>query len=224
MTKKITLALVLCLVWLNLALAATEQELHDLHQSGLVQIEQCDTNEDPCFKYGVELIRQAAEQNYAPAQYDMGVLHLTDEYGMLNAVEAEKWLRLAAKQDYRDACHNLGIMYSDGDGVPKNMREALHWFARSAELGDVDDMMLLATMYADGKEMPRILEEAYKWLTLCEMMDVPIREYPELIEVEEKCRRLSQHARVRAQCKALVIFAKLILRKNTSEAKMQTIL
>ena len=203
---------ILCLcTFVPFACADEVQELHDAHQRGLGLIEQSESNGDELFRAGLALIRQAAEQNYAPAQYDMGVLYLNDEFGMKNVVIAEKWLRLAAEQGYRDACHNLGLMYCDGEGdaVPKNTREGLRWLARSAELGDVDDVVLLALMYADGDGRPVILEEAYKWLTLGTLMGVPVSEEPELVEVERKCQSLSVHARSRAREKALEIFARI---------------
>ena len=205
------------------ACADGAQELHDAHQRGLDLIEQSEAIGDALFRAGFTLIRQAAEQNYAPAQYDMGVLYLKDEFGMKNVVIAEKWLRLAAEQGYRDACHNLGVMYCDGEGdtVPKNTREGLRWLARSAELGDVDDTVLLALMYSNGDGMPVILEEAYKWLTLGTLMGFPVSDEPELIEVERKCQSLSKHARSRARTKALEIFAHIPKSAMTTQRELQ---
>ena len=61
-----------------------------------------------------------AEQGYAFAQYNLGILY---EYG--NGVpkdyaEAVKWYRLSAEQGYAISQYSLGLMYSNGYGVLKD--------------------------------------------------------------------------------------------------------
>ena len=61
-----------------------------------------------------------AEQGYAPAQYNLGIMY-DNGYGVpQDYAEAMKWYRLAAEQGHTDAQYNLGLMYDNGRGVPQD--------------------------------------------------------------------------------------------------------
>ena len=57
----------------------------------------------------VKWFRKAAEQNYAQAQYNLGVCYTHGEGVAKDPVEAVKWYRKAAEQNLAKAQYNLGF-------------------------------------------------------------------------------------------------------------------
>ena len=68
----------------------------------------------------VNWFRKATEQNYAPAQYNLGVCYENGQGLVKDYVEAAKWFRKAAEQNLASAQFNLGVCYYDGQGVAKD--------------------------------------------------------------------------------------------------------
>ncbi len=113
-----------------------------------------------------QIYRPLAEQGYADAQNNLGVMYrrgegVTQDYG-----EAMKWLRLAAAQDDTDAQFNIGLIYDNGWGVPRDYAEAMKWYRLSADKGDADSQSNVGAMYAGAQGVARDYVEAYKWDTL----------------------------------------------------------
>ena len=80
------------------------------------------------YKEAVKWYRLAAEQGYATAQYNLGVMY-DEGYGVpQDDKEAVKWYRLAAEQENVDAQFNLGFMYLEGEGVPQDYVLAHMWW------------------------------------------------------------------------------------------------
>jgi TPR repeat protein len=80
--------------------------------------------------------RLAAEQGYAFAQYDLGVMYDKGEGVLKDYPQAVKWYRLAAEQDYVEAQIHLGVMYANGQGVSKDYVLAYMWSDLGAVAGD----------------------------------------------------------------------------------------
>ena len=53
-----------------------------------------------------------AEQGYASAQFNLGVIYDHEQGVEQDYIEAAKWYRKAAEQGHRDAQFNLGVMFS----------------------------------------------------------------------------------------------------------------
>lgn len=80
---------------------------------------------------------RAADQGYAAAQFNLGVMY---EQGLgvpIDEGEASKWYRRAAEQGYYDAQYNLAHLYASGRGVERDLVMAYVWFGLAAE-GDDD--------------------------------------------------------------------------------------
>jgi hypothetical protein len=77
--------------------------------------------------------RKAAEQNYAPAQSNLGCCYDNGRGVTKDAVEAVKWYRKAAEQGHPEAQLNLGCCYANGQGVGKDIVEAYAWFGMAAK-------------------------------------------------------------------------------------------
>jgi hypothetical protein len=77
-----------------------------------------------------------AEQGYATAQYNLGVMYGTGQGVPQDDQTAVKWYTLAANQEDALAQTNLGLMYRDGLGVPQDYKTAVKWLTLAAEQGN----------------------------------------------------------------------------------------
>ena len=86
-------------------------------------------------KLTIEGLREAAEQGYADAQYNLGLIYYEGEGVAQDYEEAAKWYRKAAEQGYISAQIALGGIYYCGQGVPLNYLDAIKWFRKPHEQG-----------------------------------------------------------------------------------------
>ena len=107
-----------------------------------------------------------AEQGYAEAQYNLGVMYAKGQGVPQDDAEAVKWYRLAANQGYARAQTNLGFMYEKGRGVPKHDAEAVHWYRLAAEQGYSRAETRLGRFYGFGIAVPKDFVTAYAWYYL----------------------------------------------------------
>jgi formylglycine-generating enzyme required for sulfatase activity len=111
-----------------------------------------------------QLIRQAAEEGYAPAQFDIG-----QDYGMEeNHDVAVEWYRKAAAQEYGPAQMVLGLSYLTGVGVEQNESEATRLFATAVAncilANDAVSRRFLGLAYKEGLGTEKDLIRAEKCL------------------------------------------------------------
>ena len=107
-----------------------------------------------------------AEQGYAFAQYNLGIMY---EYGngvAKDYTEAVKWYRLSAEQGYAIGQYSLGLMYSDGYGVLKDKAEAVKWWRLSAEQGYAYAQGMLGIMYELGEGVLKDNIIAHMWYNI----------------------------------------------------------
>ncbi len=111
----------------------------------------------------VKWYRKAAEQDVAPAQYDLGFCYSEGNGVAKNQVEAVNWYRKAAEQNFAPAQHNLGVCYSEGEGVAKDYVEGYKWMLLAAAQGleaakqsavDLENRMA-RDQIADGQKLAR---------------------------------------------------------------------
>ena len=106
---------------------------------------------------------KAAEQGYAPAQYDLGLLY-RDGHGVAqDYVEARKWFLKAAEQGDAWAQYNLGLLYAHGRGVAQDYTMAYIWYNIAAAQGDADAQKMRDAVAAQLD--PASLAEAQKLST-----------------------------------------------------------
>ena len=86
----------------------------------------------------VRWYRLAAEQGFAWAQSNLGVMYAKGEGVPEDNAEAVRWLRLAAEQGLASAQFYLGIMYAKSDGVPEDAVYAYAWFSIAAAQGNTN--------------------------------------------------------------------------------------
>lgn len=82
----------------------------------------------------LEALQRNAQAGDRVAQYNLGVLHETGQYGVpMDKAEAARWYRKSAEQGYENAQYNLGVLYLRGEGVAQDPQAAVHWLRLAAE-------------------------------------------------------------------------------------------
>ena len=89
--------------------------------------------------------RKAAEQGYARAQFNLGVMYRHGQGVRQNAQEAVTWYRKAAQQGHAWAQANLGVMYEVGQGVPQDFVRAHMWYSLAATAASDEEQMISIT-------------------------------------------------------------------------------
>jgi class 3 adenylate cyclase len=84
---------------------------------------------------GVELLSEAAEAGYGPAQYNLGKA-IRDGRGIERDEEqAAQWFARAAAQGLAKAQRHLGTRYGEGQGVARDPILAVKWLTLAADQG-----------------------------------------------------------------------------------------
>ena len=126
-------------------------------------------NED--YATALKLLRPLAEQGYASAQHNLGVMYANGEGVIQNYKEAVKWYRLAAEQGDGEAQNNLGLMYTNGEGVIQDYVLAHSWFnlavSNRSEKGsknrDKVSALMTASKISEAQDMAKdCLKKSYK--------------------------------------------------------------
>ena len=97
-----------------------------------------DAYERKDYKEAHRLILPLAEQGFAGAQYNLGLMYNYGDGVPQDYQEAVRWYRLSAEQDYAFAQYKLGVMYGKGQGVPQDYVSAHMWFNLSGSNGYKD--------------------------------------------------------------------------------------
>ena len=110
--------------------------------------------------------RQAADQGFAPAQFEIGRLYMDGIGAPKDYAEALRWLRLSALQGNAGAEIAIGHMYEEGDGVPANYQEAMRWFRLGARGNFPAAQNSIGRLYEEGLGVPADPAEALRWFRL----------------------------------------------------------
>ena len=136
-----------------------------------------EVDEDP-----FELIRLSAEQGFAAAQYNMGVILETGLGGKTADAAEEKqafeWYCKAANHGCAEAMTSVGWCLYKGIGVEPNLSDALSWLKEAATQGDMRGQLLLAEIYTKDERCCN-KDEALYWF--CQLAKHESLRTPELI-------------------------------------------
>ena len=110
------------------------------------------------------LWEKAGRLDYAPAQFNCGVMYSNGDGTEVNKEKALYWYEKAAEQGHADAQTRCGIMYHTGDGTAKNLEKALYWYEKAAEQGIVEAQRECGIMYANGEGTAVDKTKALYWL------------------------------------------------------------
>jgi hypothetical protein len=114
----------------------------------------------------LRLIRPLADQGFAGAQCNLGLMYRNGLGVPKDYAEAVKWYRLAANQGDPTGQTGLGAMYADGQGVAQDYAEAVKWYRLAANQGYATAQDHLGFMYATGHGVPQDFVSAHMWFNL----------------------------------------------------------
>ena len=103
-----------------------------------------------------KLIKPLADQGYAEAQHNLGVMYQFAEGMIKDDKEAVRWYRKAADQGIAYAQYNLGNMYDEGKGIEQNDKEAVKWYRKAADQGFANAQTNLGWKYYNGEGVIKI--------------------------------------------------------------------
>ena len=89
---------------------------------------------------------RAADQDYAGAQFNLGVMYEGGLGVPQDYAQAMEWWRKAAEQGDPSAQLNLGAMFAEGRGVAQDYAQAVAWWRKAAEQEDARAQSDLAAM------------------------------------------------------------------------------
>ncbi len=112
------------------------------------------------------MVSQGCPENFAAAEFNLGVSYATGQGVTKNETEAVKWFRKAAGQNFAKAQFNLGLCYEGGHGVTKDVVEAAKWFRQAADQNLDVAQYILGDCYAKGQGVAKDEAEAVKWIAL----------------------------------------------------------
>lgn len=107
-----------------------------------------------------EWFRQAAEQDYPPAQNNLGQMYLAGDGVQASDAEGFRWLERAAETRYPKAMYSLGFLYEFGRGGAQDHAKAAQWYTRAAEAGHAQAHNNLANLFLYGIGVPKDAELA----------------------------------------------------------------
>ncbi len=94
---------------------------------------------------------RAAEQGYADAQFNLGLMYANGEGVDTDMAKAVELFHQAAEQDNVDAQNNLAAMYYTGEGIARDVDKAIEWFEKAAGQGNADATANLEAIRAAGQ-------------------------------------------------------------------------
>lgn len=122
-----------------------------------------DKEEAAEFTRRVDAEKASIDQNYADAQFYLGVCYAEGRGVPKDEVEAVKWYRKAAEQNHAIAQNNLGACYANGEGVVEDEAEAVKWYHKAAEQNFAGAQSNLGFCYSKGQGVVLDYAEAAKW-------------------------------------------------------------
>ncbi|HXA85214.1 MAG TPA: tetratricopeptide repeat protein [Candidatus Dormibacteraeota bacterium] len=183
MTKTVIAALFLYTA-VNLAVAQQQQGKSDVCPSeakDFTAIQQRADANDPtaqaalasCYDMGMHVkpdgkesigwLTKAANQGYAPAEYELGRIYLYGRGIEADYSQALLWERKAAEQGDPRAQRDLAFMYERGFGVPADPAQAAEWNRKAATQGNAEAQFHLAKALDEGAGVRKDPDEAREW-------------------------------------------------------------
>ena len=101
-------------------------------------------------------LERAANQGYAPAEYELGRIYLYGHGVDMDYAKALVWEQKAAEQGDPRAQRDLALMYERGFGVTADPAQAADWNRKAAAQGHPEAQAHLAQALADGPGSKKI--------------------------------------------------------------------
>ena len=111
---------------------------------------------------------KAAHAGLAPAQCNLGLLHLLGHGVPVDDRLGAHWISKAADAGLAPAQNHYGKLFQEGRGVKtkKPLTRAVQYFQKAADQGETNAMVNLAAAHIDGRGCPKDLAKARSLLTV----------------------------------------------------------
>jgi hypothetical protein len=103
------------------------------------------------FQAAINEFKPLVAEGYAPAQYQMALIHQNGYSVPRDAMKALELFKLSAAQNYPDAQFELALLYTEGKVVKKDLTKAFTLTDKAAQKGLASAQFNLAVMYANGQ-------------------------------------------------------------------------
>jgi uncharacterized protein len=127
----------------------------------------------PDGKESIGWLTKAANQGYAPAEYELGRIYLYGRGIPTDYAQALVWERKAAEQGDPRAQRDLAFMYERGFGVAADPAKAAEWNQKAATQGNAEAQLHLAKALDEGAGVNKDAEEARKWYSKAARQEQP---------------------------------------------------
>jgi TPR repeat protein len=127
----------------------------------------------PDGKESIGWLTKAANQGYAPAEYELGRIYLYGRGTPIDYAQALLWDRKAAEKGDPRAQRDLAFMYERGFGVAADPAQAAEWNRKAAMQGNAEAQLHLAKGLEEGVGVSKDSEEARKWYAKAARQEQP---------------------------------------------------
>jgi TPR repeat protein len=127
----------------------------------------------PDGKESIRWITKAANQGYAPAEYELGRIYLYGRGIPIDYAQALLWERKAAEQGVPRAQRDLAFMYERGFGVAADPAKAVEWNRKAAMQGNAEAQVHLARGLDEGVGVSKDADEAREWYAKAARQEQP---------------------------------------------------
>ena len=113
----------------------------------------------------IERLTAAANQGYAEAYRDLGMIYDSDP-DLRDPANAVLWYQKGADANDAPSQDGLFTIFWNGRGVPRDPAKAVYWLEKAASHPNkraIFDAFALGNIYADGKDIPNDDEKAEHW-------------------------------------------------------------
>jgi uncharacterized protein len=124
-------------------------------------------------KESIRWLTKAANQGYAPAEYELGRVYLYGRGIPIDYAQALIWERKAAEQGDPRAQRDLAFMYERGFGVEPDPAKAAEWNRKAAMQGNAEAQLHLAKGLDEGVGVSKDREEAREWYAKAARQEQP---------------------------------------------------
>ncbi|MGC2767918.1 MAG: tetratricopeptide repeat protein [Candidatus Acidiferrum sp.] len=135
-----------------------------------------DARRAPDYESALGLLRSAAAQHFAPAQFLLGYLYEHGRGVSVDYGQAADNYRAAAQQGHAGAENNLGGLYQYGHGVPRDINRAFECYHASAQHGNAMGQYNLGTFYRLGYGTAPDMGLAVKWFRVAAEQGLAVAE------------------------------------------------
>jgi TPR repeat protein len=119
-------------------------------------------------KENIHWLTLAANQGYAPAEFQLGHIYLYGSGVPADYQQALLWEKKAAEQGEAEAQRDLAFMYEQGFGTKADQKEATVWNRKAAEQGEREAQLQLAKALQSSNRT-----EAMEWYQKAGRQELP---------------------------------------------------